>query len=351
MARQLSVGTVPSYDVFVGEGALASLSSSLEEAEGVAVLTDANVRPLHLERLALPTDAVVVELPAGEHTKSFSTVESVLDQLVSVGLTRRSVLVALGGGVIGDLAGLCAALFLRGVPVVQCPTTLLSQADSAIGGKTAVNLAGGKNLAGAFHQPSAVLADTATLSTLSDIEFASGLGEVLKSAVLAGEEDLSALEHTSQALRSREPLAIEDAVFRSMSLKARVVAADPKEAGARRQLNLGHTFGHAIEHVAGFGAVPHGLAVAAGIGLALEESARRGVLTDPQLPERVAHLSRALGLPAGLEDLNARFGLSLSLAQLTPSMARDKKRAAGAVRLVLPVRAGEMALDVPLSAS
>jgi 3-dehydroquinate synthase len=351
MPRQLRVETAPAYDVSVGDGALSSLSSLLAHSEGVAVLTDANVAPLHLGRLPLPAGAATIEVPAGEGSKSLATVEFVLDQLVSAGLTRGSTLVALGGGVVGDLAGLCASLFLRGIAVVQCPTTLLSQVDSAIGGKTAVNLAGGKNLAGTFHQPRAVLADTATLATLSELEFSSGLGEVLKSALLAGEEDLSALEGSSGALVAREPAAIEDAVFRSMSLKARVVAADPLERDARRQLNLGHTFGHAIEHVAGFGAIPHGLAVAAGIGMALDEAERLGVLKDRQLPARVAELCQALELPVGLQGLNERFGLSLTSADLRPSMARDKKRVAGEVRLVLPVRAGQVTLDTPLSGS
>ena len=349
MPRQLRVETAPAYDVSVGDGALSSLGSLLAPSEDVAVLTDENVAPLHLQRLPLPAGAITISVPAGEGSKSLTTVESVLDQLVSAGLTRGATLVALGGGVIGDLAGLCASLFLRGIAVVQCPTTLLSQVDSAIGGKTAVNLAGGKNLAGTFHQPRAVLADTATLATLPELEFTSGLGEVLKSALLAGEEDLLALEDTSAALVAREPAAIADAVFRSMSLKARVVAADPLERDARRQLNLGHTFGHAIEHVAGFGAIPHGLAVAAGIGMALDEAARQGVLADPDLPARVADLCRALGLPVGLQGLNERFGLSLSLASLRPSMARDKKRVAGEVRLVLPVRPGQVTLDAPLS--
>lgn len=351
MPYQLRVETAPPYDVLVGGGVLSSLRSVLTDFEGVAVLTDENVAPLYLEQLELPAEAVVVEVPAGEGSKSLATVERVLDRLVSAELTRGACLVALGGGVIGDLAGLCAALFLRGIAVVQCPTTLLSQVDSAVGGKTAVNLKGGKNLAGAFHQPRAVLADTATLATLSELEFASGLGEVLKCALLAGEDDLAALEASSSALVLREPAAVEAAVARCVALKARVVATDPREAGARKQLNLGHTFGHAIEHVAGFGAVPHGLAVAAGLGLALAESAHQGLLRDSELPSRVASLSRTLGLPAGLDDLNQRFGLSLSLDALRPSMAKDKKRVAGEVRLVLPVQAGQVALDAPLSRS
>jgi 3-dehydroquinate synthase len=345
MSHTLRVETEPPYDVQVGEDLLGRVAGFVSRYSAVAVVSDENVSPLYLSRLGELAKGTVVRVRPGEASKSFATLERVLNELIAAKLGRDACLVALGGGVIGDLCGLAAALYKRGVDFVQCPTSLLAQVDASVGGKTAVNLPLGKNLAGVFQQPLAVFADVTTLATLPEHEYVSGLGEVLKSALLAGEDDLAALEASAVELVDREPEALEGAVLRSVALKARVVAEDPRELGPRKQLNLGHTFGHAIEHIAGFGVVPHGVAVAAGIGMAMEHASKLGVLQDGALPERVAQLSRQLGLPASLLDLEERFDLAFPEAQLVESMGFDKKNDGGEVRLVLPVRAGEVAVD------
>jgi 3-dehydroquinate synthase len=258
--------------------------------------------------------------------------------------------VALGGGVVGDLCGLAASLYKRGIAFVQCPTTLLAQVDASVGGKTAVNLPSGKNLAGTFHQPVAVLADVATLATLPESEFESGLGEVLKTALLAGEDALGDLERDVHKLRERDPLTLERTVEACVAFKARIVAQDPREGGLRKCLNLGHTFAHGIEHSAGFGRIPHGVAVAAGIGLAFDHAAASGVLLDVALCERVHALARDLHLPSSLEEIEDRYGLHVSEVELLASMRTDKKNKGSEIRLVLPVRAGEVRIDVPFSA-
>ena len=346
MTRSLRVETDPAYLVHVGAGVLSEVAGHTDCYSKVAVLVDATVEALHLERLGALAEAPVISIQPGEASKSFATLERVHEDLARLQLDREGCLVALGGGVLGDLTGLAAALYKRGIDFVQCPTTLLAQVDASVGGKTAVNLKSGKNLAGAFHQPRAVFADMATLETLPEQEFVSGLGEVLKSALLSGEGDLAALEALASKLRAREPEATEQVVLRSAALKARVVAADPLEQGPRKQLNLGHTFGHAIELCAGYGRVPHGVAVAAGIAMALRQAAESSLLEDADLPERVAQLAQALGLPSSLADLESRYGLTLSAPDLFAAMASDKKNSGGQVLLVLPKRAGEMHLDV-----
>ncbi len=349
MARTLRVETSPPYEVHIGQGVLRQAARYAERASKAAVLVDANVAPLYLERLGELPGWPVIEVAAGEASKSFSTLERVLDELVTAGLDRNSCLIALGGGVVGDLCGLAAALFKRGIDFVQCPTTLLAQVDASVGGKTAVNLASGKNLAGTFHQPRAVFIDVSTLASLPDDEYTSGLGEVLKSALLAGEQDLSELEACAVALSRRDPQVLEELVSRSVALKARVVAEDPLECGPRKQLNLGHTFAHAIEHIAGFGRIPHGVAVGAGIGMALHYARTLDVLEDQALPERVHKLARALQLPFSRSDLKSRYGIDFPDAEMLASMGSDKKNVGEEVRLVLPKRAGEMALDVVLT--
>lgn len=346
--RTLTVETHPPYPVRVGSALLADVAALTEGASGVAVVADERVAALHLERLGALAGGVVVRVPSGEAAKTFANLERLLDQLVEADLDRESCLVALGGGATCDLTGLAGSLYMRGIPVVSCPTTLLAMVDASVGGKTAVNLAAGKNLAGTFHHPRAVLADVDTLATLDDTELRSGLGEVLKSALLAGEDDLSRLEDEAQQLIERDGEALSGAIHRSVALKARVVAEDPLEGGLRKQLNLGHTYGHALEHLAGYGRLPHGVAVAAGIGAALSESRRRGLLEDEGLPDRVARLAAALDLPRSIEEAAESCGLTLSEAELVQAMAHDKKRRGGRVRLVLLRRAGDAVLDVPL---
>ena len=346
MTRTVRVGTETPYDVCIGAGVLARAEGLAAAYSRVAVLTDENVGPLYLERLGALAQGEVVVVAAGEGSKSFATLEVVLESLSRAGLDRDACLVALGGGVVGDLCGLAASLYKRGVAFVQCATTLLAQVDASVGGKTAVNLPSGKNLAGTFHQPAAVLADVTTLATLPEAEFESGLGEVLKTAILSGEADLRALEEAAPALLARDAEALARTVEACVAYKARVVAEDPLEGGLRKCLNLGHTFGHGIEHIAGYGVIPHGVAVAVGIGLAFDHAAASGILEDIALDERVHALARALHLPSTIEDLEQRYGVHVSEAELRASMSTDKKNRGGETLLVLPVRAGEMKLDV-----
>jgi 3-dehydroquinate synthetase len=235
---------------------------------------------------------------------------------------------------------------LRGIAVVHCPTTLLAQVDAAIGGKTAVNLRAGKNLAGTFHQPRAVLCDTEVLATLEPSELASGLGEVVKSAVLGAPSLLETLERDAARLVAGNAQALAPAVEACVRLKAEVVARDERESGPRKVLNLGHTFAHAIEHAAGYGRIPHGVAVAVGIALALETARALGRLEDPALPARLRDLLGALGLPASLSELRRESGVSLDPGELMRSMQMDKKSQQGALGLVLPRAVGRIDLDV-----
>lgn len=343
--RTLRVETAPPYDVRIGAGVLAELPACLAAYGAHAVLTDHTVERLYAR--ALPASATrLLAVPDGERSKSCAELERVLDFLVVCHLDRRGCLVAFGGGVVGDLGGLAAALYMRGIAFVQVPTTLLAQVDSSVGGKTAINLAGGKNLAGAFHQPSAVFADTALLATLAEGEYQSGLGEVVKTALLAGEDFVALLERETRALAARDASVLAEIVARCVAFKAHIVARDPHECGERKALNLGHTFAHGIEHDAGYGTVPHGLAVAVGIVLALRASAEFGVLRDPELVARVQRLFAALGLPADLATLRTRYGATLRPRGLLDGMRHDKKSAEGRSRFVLLERAGAWRLDV-----
>lgn len=345
---RVAVATAVPYEVRIGPGVLAGLEQVLPAGCTCAVLSDENVAPLHTARLGPVGAAPLHRIPAGEGSKSFAQLERVLDFLVEAGLDRSSVLVAMGGGVVGDLGGLAGALFMRGIEVVHCPTSLLSQVDSALGGKTAVNLRGGKNLAGVFHQPSAVLADTETLSTLPDEEFRSGLGEVLKSALVGDPELLDLLEGHALELWRREAELLGEVVSRCVRVKAAIVARDEREGGERAALNLGHTFGHAIELCAGYGRIPHGVAVGVGLVLALEASAHVGLLEDQELPRRVRRVARYLGLVPDLATLRERYQVALGPAELRAAMRRDKKAAAGRPAFVLPKRAGALALGQTL---
>ncbi|HZF74429.1 MAG TPA: 3-dehydroquinate synthase [Acetobacteraceae bacterium] len=334
------------YDILVGEGLLrragAHLASVLP-ARRVAVVTDAHVAALHLPALreglaeAAFTVAAEVVVPPGEASKDMLSLARVLEELLGAGLDRRAAVVALGGGVVGDLAGFAAAVALRGVPFVQVPTTLLAQVDSSVGGKTGINLPVGKNLVGAFHQPRIVLADSGVLATLPPRERRAGYAEVAKHGLLHG-----ALWSWCEAEGARavagDAAALRHAVLESCRLKSAVVAEDEREEsaeGGRALLNLGHTFGHAFEAECGYGgALLHGEAVAVGLGLAAALSARLGHC-DPALPGRVVAHLRACGLPAEVTDLSAMLGRRFSAGRLLARMAKDKKVRDGAMRFVL----------------
>jgi 3-dehydroquinate synthetase len=315
------------------------------------VVVDARVLELHGALLGPLGTRPQFVVPSGEASKSMAHLEALLEALADAGLDRHGRLLSFGGGVTSDLAGLAAALYMRGINWTSAPTTLLAQVDASVGGKTAINLPQAKNLVGAFHQPSDVLVDTTLLATLEPSEWRSGLGEVLKAALLGARltggdllfDFLESLDPGQLAAPGPEQPGAADRAGRWAKLvlacvahKAAVVAKDFEESGVREQLNLGHTFAHAIEHVAGFGTIPHGVAVAAGLGLALELSHTEGLLEDPTLRERTEALATKLGLPTGLRALEAELGSKLDRAALETAMTLDKKASNGAVRFVLP---------------
>ena len=348
--ERITVATEPPYSILVGAGALASVAESFHGSDA-ALLADRAVLERHSARLVGLRGLPRLELEGGEGAKTLARLGEVLEFLASAGLSRRSTLVTLGGGSISDLGGLAASLFKRGCAVVHAPTTLLAQVDAAIGGKTAINLAAGKNLVGTFHQPKAVFADTEVLATLPEEEFASGLGEVVKSALVGGEQALADLEARAGALAARDPEALATVVRACAAIKAAIVSSDPHEEGGRRVLNLGHTFAHAIEHAAGYGVVPHGIAVAVGLVLACEASRLAGILADVDLPARVRDLVGRLGLPTELAKLRRRYAVDLLPEELLAGLAHDKKGAVGRPEFVLPERVGAHFFRVPLDPS
>jgi len=296
-----------------------------------AIVTNAVVAPLYLERVARAlsqggTMVTRIIVEDGEQAKDWRTLERVFDALLAARCGRDTVIVALGGGVVGDLAGFAAAVYQRGVPFIQVPTTLLAQVDSSVGGKTAINHPRGKNMVGAFHQPLAVISDTETLGTLAERELRAGLAEVIKHALILDATFADWLEQNLPALLNREPRALAHAVRRSCELKAQVVAADEREIGLRAILNFGHTFGHAFEAGLGYGEWLHGEAVAAGMVMATELSVRVGLLGRTDADRVRALLGRA-GLPVA--------GPALSPERILELMQVDKKAAAGRLRFVL----------------
>ncbi len=319
------------YPILVGPGLLGSreLFARHAGAAKILVVTDEAVGPLWLPRLEeglSGRDYSVCVLPGGEQQKTLGNVATLIDALVGARINRDGAVLALGGGVIGDIAGFAAASYQRGIAIVQLPTTLLAQVDSAVGGKTGVNHPGGKNLIGAFHQPAAVITDTDTLSTLPERELRAGFAEIVKAALVADAAFFVWLEANGARVLAREGAALAEAIRRACEIKAAIVAADEREQGRRALLNLGHTFGHAIEAGAGYGDVLHGEAVAAGIVLAAELSARTG-----RIPGSDVVRIRALLSAAGLAVDPPRLGR----ARMLELMAMDKKVKGGQVRLVL----------------
>ncbi|WP_213875597.1 3-dehydroquinate synthase [Pseudomonas sp. dw_358] len=327
-----------SYPIHIGEGLLgqAELLAPYIGGRQVAVISNATIAPLYLERLTQSLSAysvVSVVLPDGEAYKNWETLQTIFDGLLSARLDRRATLIALGGGVIGDMAGFAAACYQRGVDFIQIPTTLLSQVDSSVGGKTGINHPLGKNMVGAFYQPNAVLIDTATLKSLPPRELSAGLAEVIKYGLICDEPFLTWLEEHMDALRGLDQAALTQAIKRSCEAKAAVVGADERETGVRATLNLGHTFGHAIETHMGYGVWLHGEAVATGTVMALEMSMRLGWITARQRDRGVRLLQRA-GLPVVPPD-------NMTPADFLEHMAIDKKVIDGRLRLVLLRQIGE----------
>ena len=325
-----------SYPILIGPNLLRdrAVMQSHIKAKRILIVSNEVVAPLYLERVgASLADRNITSLilPDGEAQKSLATFSRIMDVLVSERFHRDSCIVALGGGVIGDLAGFAAACYQRGIAYVQVPTTLLSQVDSSVGGKTAVNHPGGKNLIGAFYQPQCVIADTSTLKTLQSRELAAGLAEVVKYGLILDAEFFAWLESHMAALRHLDDDALATAIRRSCEIKAEIVAEDEREAGRRALLNLGHTFGHAIEAAAGFGQWLHGEAVAVGMLLAARFSEYNCGLTPDAVP-RLQKLLTCAGLPTSIEGFQADALLDL--------MAMDKKTVGGQLRLIVMTEIG-----------
>jgi len=322
-----------SYDILIGAGLLGADASwqGLPRSKSALIVTNTTVAPLYLESLrtrlaGIHADVDAVVLDDGEQYKDWASLERIFTRLLERAADRKTVLYALGGGVVGDMTGFAAAVYMRGVPFVQVPTTLLAQVDSSVGGKTAINHPLGKNMIGAFHQPLRVIADLDTLATLLPREFAAGLAEVIKYGPIADIEFLAWLEANLDALLAREPAALIHAIRRSCEIKAAVVGADEREAGLRAILNFGHTFGHAIEAGMGYGAWLHGEGVGCGMVLATDLSVRLG-LTDPSLLPRITRLIERAGLPVRAPRM--------PLARWLELMRVDKKAEGGEIRFVL----------------
>ncbi|MCL4801483.1 MAG: 3-dehydroquinate synthase [Burkholderiales bacterium] len=335
------------YDIHIGRGLLAraGLIAEVLPQPRVAVVTNATVGPLYLDALTAALGGagvavVPVVLPDGEQHKNWETLNLVYDALLANRCDRGTTIVALGGGVVGDTAGFAAATYQRGVPFVQVPTTLLAQVDSSVGGKTGINHPRGKNMIGAFHQPSLVLADIDVLRTLPERELRAGLAEVIKHGVIRDAAFFGWLEANVDRLVARETDALAHAVRRSVEIKAEVVALDERETGPRALLNFGHTFGHAIETGLGYGDWLHGEAVAAGMVMAAELSARTGLIAGADVARLRALLARA-GLPVEAPALPAQRMLEL--------MQVDKKALRGRVRFVLLAAVGHAVVrdDLP----
>ena len=321
-----------SYPIYIGEGLFheRDLLTKAITARQVMIVTDTTVAPFYLESVSQSLQGLVIKsvvLPDGEHYKTLDSFNKIITALLTHKFGRDCCLLALGGGVIGDITGFSAACYQRGVDFVQLPTTLLAQVDSSVGGKTGVNHAMGKNMIGVFHQPRAVITDTSVLNTLDDREVRAGLAEVVKYGLIKDSVFFAWLEEHSNDLLSLQPEAINDAVMKSCTNKAAIVAEDEQEAGVRALLNLGHTFGHAIEAGVGYGQWLHGEAVGLGMLMAADLSFRLGWITNTEV-KRIEQILRRLALPIMLPE-------GLSVGRLRELMSVDKKIKNGKLFLIL----------------
>jgi len=333
------------YEIEIGSGNLVHVGPLLASSGSVSrceIITDENVNLLYAQRIAdcISDHGIDVDLRvvlSGEESKSIATVEAVWDAMLEDGVDRKTVLVAVGGGVVGDLAGFAAATFARGIRFLQVPTTLLSQVDSSVGGKVGVNLEKAKNMVGAFHQPIAVLIDTDTLNTLDDVQYRSGLGEVVKYAESLDADFFVVLEKNVDKILNREPVFLRKMIARCCQIKAEIVLQDERETtGLRAKLNYGHTFAHAFEACYGLGVVPHGLAVSVGSICAARLAERLGRISE-EVVQRITQLHQALRLPTTLEELSPK---TVDTQALLDAMLHDKKSEHGQLRFVLPSRLG-----------
>ncbi len=329
---QLDLGE-RSYPIHIGSGLLDQADLYKKHIKGTftAVVTNETVAPLYADKVVKTLESIgqkvkLIVLPDGEVFKTWEVLQKIFDGLLENSADRKTTLLALGGGVIGDMTGFAAACYMRGIKFIQVPTTLLSQVDSSVGGKTGINHPLGKNMVGAFHQPQAVIADLDTLKTLPPEELAAGLAEVIKHGAIADHEFLSWIEKNQDALNNCDQAAMEYAVRRSCEIKSEVVAQDEKEGGIRAILNFGHTFGHAIEAGMGYGAWLHGQAVGCGMVMAADLSVRVGLLSEVEA-SRLKKIIEALRLPTQSPKLGVDRFMEL--------MSVDKKAEGGEVRYIL----------------
>lgn len=331
-----------SYDIFIGVGLIDSAATlgGLPKAATAVIVSNGTVAPLYAHRLDRSLAAhyrrrVVIELPDGEQHKNWTSLDAIFERLLAEHCDRQTVLLALGGGVVGDVTGFAAACYMRGVPFVQVPTTLLAQVDSSVGGKTGINHPRGKNMIGAFHQPRRVICDLDTLDTLPSRELSAGLAEVIKYGPIADSKFLDWIEANLPALLAREKSVLAYAVRRSCQIKAQIVSADEREGGLRAILNFGHTFGHAIEAGVGYGRWLHGEAVGCGMLMAADLSVRLGLIARADAA-RLAQLVERAGLPRRAPALGVERYLEL--------MRADKKAEGGEIRFVVIEAPGRAAV-------
>ncbi len=334
-----------SYEIHIGDGVLMEPPQLLgENSTRFLIVTDDNVHRPHAESVLSAlhkagAQGTIASVPAGERSKSLSTLSTLYDQLIELSADRRTAVVAVGGGVVGDLAGFLAATYARGLPLIQVPTTLLAMVDSSVGGKTGINHARGKNLIGAFHQPRVVIVDTATLTTLPDREYRSGLAEVIKYGVILDEGFFVWLEDNVDGMANRNSSVLAHIVARSCEMKAAVVRDDEFEtAGLRVILNYGHTFAHAFESLSGYNGLLHGEAVSIGMVCASRLAARLGRI-PPEMTERQIRLLSAVGLPVSVPQSQLK-----RQREIVDCMLLDKKTVDGQLRFVLPDRIGHVEL-------
>ena len=330
-----------SYEILIGQDFLSRSSKLMGEVlkpSRIVVVTHPSIRSLYGDRLVssfvqdkYSTD--IIEVPEGERSKSLQQAEKIYDRLMEIKSDRKTLLVALGGGVIGDLTGFIAATYQRGIPFMQVPTTLLSQVDSSVGGKTAVNHPRGKNMIGAFYQPRLVLIDIETLKTLPDNEFRAGLAEIVKHGVISDPELFQYLEDHVDQIQKKDPGCLEHIIIKSCAIKAKVVERDERESHYRMILNFGHTFGHAVESLTGYTTFIHGEAVAMGMVKAVDLSVLTGRCSD-EVAKRIANLLDRFGLPTRFPDLDPKA--------VVESMQRDKKTSYQQLRFVLVKEIGSV---------
>ncbi len=342
-----------SYKVTVGVDLLEQVGAAAAALTGSAgrgvIITDSTVRAIHADAVADSLTRAgcrcdVIEFPTGEEHKNLTTYGGVMDKLLSLDppIDRKSVIVALGGGVVGDLAGFVAATALRGLPFINVPTTLLADVDAAVGGKTGLNAPAGKNLIGAFHQPGAVIIDAAVLKTLPAGEFGNGLAECVKHGVIRDDSLLDFIEGNIAKIMAADADTLAELIGRNVAIKAAVVSADERESSERAHLNFGHTIGHAVETAAGYGVVSHGQAVAVGMVAAFGIAEARSLIDSAA--GRVRKILVALSLPVGFDDLPDLPAEARDPGRLREIMAHDKKTLGGVVRFILPVAPGSVAI-------